>query len=106
MAQDPEREYEHDEDESVIDTSHDLDMVPLFSSATIDAEVEADMIRGILEANGIPSIVWRGTSIPPLGVEVQVPRSWVDEARRVIAEQEEAGPEAAAEGEAASEEGH
>ena len=88
-----------------MDTSHDLDMVPLFSSATIDAEVEADMILGILEANAIPAVVWRGTGIPPLGVEVQVPRSRLDEARRVIAEQVAAGPEAAAEGEAASEEG-
>lgn len=105
MAQDPEREYENSEEMGAVDPSHDLDMVPLFSSATIDAEVEADMIRGILDANGIPAIIWRGTGIPPLGVEVQVPRNRLDEARRVIAEQEAAGPEAAAEGEAASEEG-
>ena len=105
MAQDPEREDEQSGAEGEVDTSHDLDMVPLYSSATIDAEVEADMIRGILEANGIPAILWRGTGIPPLGVEVQVPRNRVEEARRVIAEQEAAGPEAAAEGEAASEEG-
>ncbi len=106
MAQDPEREYENSDDMGSVDPSHDLDMVPIFSSATIDAEVEADMIEGILESNGIPAVIWRGTGIPPLGVEVQVPRNRLEEARLAIAEQEAAGPEAAAEGEAASEEGH
>jgi hypothetical protein len=105
MAQDPEGEYENSEDKGAVDPSHDLDMVTLFSSATIDAEVEADMIQGILEANGIPAVIWRGTGIPPLGVEVQVPRNRLEEARRAVAEQEAAGPEAAEEGEAASEEG-
>jgi Putative prokaryotic signal transducing protein len=105
MAQDPEHDDEHFDDEGAVDISHDLDMVSLFRSATIDAEVEADMIQGILEANGIPAVVWRATGIPPLGVEVQVPRNRIEEARRVIAEQVAAGPEAAAEGEAASEEG-
>ena len=80
--------------EEPVDPSHDLDMVSLFSSQNFDAEMEADMIRGILEANGIPYIVVRAAGIPSLGFEVQVPR----------ASAEVAGPEAAAAAEAASEE--
>src|SRR3954453_5005808 len=103
MAQDPERDDEQREDERVVDTSHDLDMVPLYSSQTIDAEVEAEVIRGILEANGIPSIL-NQTAFPSFGFDIHVPRARADEARRIIAEQQAAGPEAAAEAEAASEE--
>ena len=103
MAQDPERDDEL-QDEGQIDPSHDLDMVPVYDSQTIDSEVEAEVIRGILEANNIPALLARNP-FPPLGFEVQVPRSRLDEAQRVIAAQEAAGPEAAAEAEAASEEG-
>jgi hypothetical protein len=104
MAQDPERE-EDQPVEGLVDTSHDLDMVSLFSSQTIEAEAEADVIRGILDANGIPTIVVRAMGLPSLGFEVQVPQGRLEEARRLIAEQQAAGPEAAAEAEAATEEG-
>ena len=103
MAQDPERDDEQMENESIVDTSHDLDMVPLYFSQSIEAEVEAELIRGILESNGIPASV-TGSTIPSLGFEIQVPRSRADEARRLVEEQRAAGPEAAAEAEAASEE--
>ncbi len=103
MAQDPERDDEL-QDEGLIDPSHDLDMVSVYDSQTIDSDVEAEVIRGIMEANGIPSILARNP-FPPLGLVVQVPRSRLDEAQRLIEEQEAAGPEAAAEAEAASEEG-
>src|SRR5215813_11374665 len=99
MAQDPERE------EDLIDPSHDLDMVPLFTSQTVDAEIEADVIRGILDANGIPSILVRAAGYPQFGFELRVPHAWVEEAQRLVAEQREAGPEAAAEAEAESERG-
>jgi hypothetical protein len=98
MAQDPEPE------EGQVDPSHDLDMVPLFTSQTVDAEMEADVIRGILESNGIPSVLQRAAQYPPLGFEVRVPRAYLEDAERLIAEQRAAGPEAAAEAEAASEE--
>ncbi len=103
MAQDPEHDDEL-QDEGLIDPSHELDMVPVYDSQTIDSDVEAEVIRGILEANGIPSILTR-TPYPPLGFGVQVPRSRLEEAQRLIEEQQAAGPEAAAEAEAASEEG-
>jgi hypothetical protein len=91
------------QDEGPVDTSHELDMVTLFSSQNVDAQMEVDMIHGILEANGIPSIVVRADQFPPLGFEVQVPRNSVGEAERLIEEARAAGPEAAAEAEAASE---
>ena len=97
MAQDPERE------ENQVDPSHDLDMVTLFSSSNIDAEMEVTAIHGMLEASGVPSMVVGAASIPSLEFQVQVPRSSLEMAERVLAEARAAGPEAAAEAEAASE---
>jgi hypothetical protein len=101
MAQDP----EDDEEQQNVDTSHSLDMVPLYNSLTVDADMEADVIRGVLESNGVPSIVVHADQFPPLGYEVQVPRARLEEARRLLAEAQAAGPEAAAEAEKASEQG-
>ena len=99
MAQDPE---EQDQDQPL--NTHALDMVALFDSSTVDAEMEADVIRGVLDTNGIPSVVRRGGPNLALGFQVLVPRGRVGEAQRLIAEAQAAGPEAAAEAEAASEE--
>jgi len=104
MAQDPDDDEEQ-QNGDVGDTSHALDMVTLYTSQAVDAEMEAEVIRGLLESNGVPSIVVRADQFPPLGFEVKVPRARLEEARRIIEEAEAAGPEAAAEGEAASEEG-
>ena len=103
MAQDPEDLDDLDRDQDQILTSHALDMVTLFSSATVTAEMEADMIRGLLETNGIPALVVRAAQYPVLGFQVKVPRGKVGEAERLIAEAQEAGPEAAAQAEAESE---
>ena len=94
MAQDPEVD---------IDPSSDLDAVPVFSSSNHDAEMEATNIRGLLESNGIDAIVVGPSVIPSLEFQVQVARSEAEEARRLIAEARAAGPEAAAEAEASSE---
>ena len=102
MAQDPERDDERPESGDV-DLSHDLDMEPLYFSQTIEADVEAEVIRGVLDANGIPAVV-SASPVPSLGFQIHVPKSRIDDARRVIAEQQAAGPEAAAEAEAATEE--
>jgi hypothetical protein len=96
MPQDPE-EYD-------IDPSHALDMVTLFSSPNHDAEIEANAIHGVLEANGIPSIVVGAPQIPSLEFQVQVPRSLLPDAQRVLDEARAAGPAAALEAEKASEE--
>ena len=94
MAQDPERD---------VDPSPDLDVVTLFSSSNTDAEMEAINIRSLLESNGIEAIVVGPRVLPSLEFQVQVPRAKAEEARRLIAEARAAGPAAAAEAEASSE---
>ena len=104
MAQDPEHDEEPISSEDTLDVSHDLDMVPVFSSTGVDAEVEGDLICGVLANTGIPA-VQSGSLFPNLGISVCVPRESLKEAQRLIAEAQAAGPEAAAEAERASEEG-
>lgn len=105
MAQDPEHD-EHDErpEESAeeLDPSQDLDMVTLYTATTIDSEMEAGLLSSLLESNGIPALVI-GSPLPNLGYQVQVPRRQAEEARRLLEEAQAAGPEAAAEAEAAGE---
>src|SRR5579871_521038 len=71
MAQDPESLQGPPEDDAV-DTSHGLDLATIYSSQGVDSEVEADIIRGIMESNGIPAIVVRAMGYPALGFEVRV----------------------------------
>jgi hypothetical protein len=85
------------------DASHELDLVPVFTSSNHDAEMEAVTIKGILEASDIPVILVGPSSIPSLEFQVQVPESRVVEARAVLAEARAAGPKAAMEAELASE---
>jgi hypothetical protein len=87
-----------------VDTSHDLDMVTLFSSSNHDAEMEANAIQALMEANGIPAIMVGTPQIPSLEFQVQVQKARLEEAERVLAEAREAGPAAAAEAEQATEE--
>jgi hypothetical protein len=101
MAQDP-QERKGGQGSAEVNLSHDLDMVSLFQSQTVDAELDADNIRGVLESNGIASVLER-TSFGSLGFEVFVARADLERAQALIAEALEAGPEAAAEGEADSE---
>lgn len=87
-----------------VDLSHELDMATVFSSDAYNAEMLATEIRSILEASGIPSVLVSGSPFPSLPFEVRVPRSRLEEARRVIRAAEEAGPAAAEEAERQSEE--
>ncbi len=100
MAQDPEREDELTGD---VDPSSDLDMVPLFSSSAIDAELEANNIHGILQANGVASVIVGASVLPILEFQVQVPRAQLQEAERLVEEARAAGPDAASEAESATE---
>jgi hypothetical protein len=83
----------------------ELEMVTLFSSSTHDAEMEADNVHRVLEANGIPSILVGPSVLPVVEFQVQVSRERAEEARRVVEEAQAAGPAAAAEAEAESETG-
>jgi hypothetical protein len=103
MAQDPERDEEQP-DEGSVDPSSALDMVTLFSSSAIDAEMEANNINGMLQASGIRSAIVGTSTLPVFAFQVQVPRENFEEAERLIEEARAAGPEAAAEAEAASDE--
>src|ERR1035441_10246320 len=98
MAQDPEREEEQ-QGGDVLLTSHALDMVTLWTSeaGTVNAEMEADMIRGVLESNDIPVMVVGASQYPNLGFEVKVPRGKLKEAEDLIAQAEAAGSDAATE---------
>jgi hypothetical protein len=82
--------------------SHALDMVTL-PSGSVSTEMEADMIRGVLDANGIPSLVVAAAEFPALGFEIKVPRGLLMEAEQLVAEALAAGPQAAAEAEAETE---
>ena len=107
MAQDPESDEPGEQAgkrTEGVNPSHDLDMVTLYTATTIDSEMEAGALSSLLESNGIPALVI-GSPFPALGYQVQVPRERAEEARRLIEEAEAAGPEAASEAEAASEEG-
>jgi hypothetical protein len=97
MAQDPDREDE------VGTPSHALDMVRMWNSTAITAEVEADMIKGVLESNGIPAMIVGAAQYPNLGFEVKVPRGRLKEAEELVEQAQEGGPQAAAEAEAESE---
>jgi len=87
------------------DASHEMDMVILFSSSNYDAEMEATAIHSLLESNGIQSILMEPGPFPVLEYEVRVPKEHLEEAQRILAEAQAAGPAAAAEAEAAGEEG-
>jgi hypothetical protein len=89
--------------ETIEDSSHDMDMVPLFSETGALAEMEALAVQGILEANGIPFTVFGNSSLPVTEFSVNVPQSRLEEARRVLAEAQADGPAAAEEGERQSE---
>jgi hypothetical protein len=102
MAQDPE-ELDDKPDPVEVNLSHDLDTVSFFQSQTVDAELDADNIHGVLESSGISSVV-RRTPYPTLGVEVLVARADLERSQALVAEALAAGPDAAAEAEAASEE--
>jgi len=91
MAQDP-------AEDEVLNT-HALDMVTL-PNGSVTSESEADMIRGILDSNGIPSMVVSAPEIPSLGFDVKVPRGRLTEAERLVEEARAHGPSAAAEAEA------
>ncbi len=86
-----------------LDTSEDLDLVTVFYSEEHDAQLRAQLIRGLLEAGGVPTVVVDTSPLPNLPSEVRVPKVRLEEALRLIAESEAAGPRAADEAEELSE---
>ncbi len=86
-----------EEVERPLDTSHELDLVTVFSSDAHNAEMEAAAVESLLAANGIPALLVSPGPIPSLPYEVRVPRVRLEEARQIIQAAREAGPQAAEE---------
>jgi len=82
------------------------EMATLFSSMNHDAEMEAMALHGLLEANGIESFVVGPSTIPSVEFQVQVLRSRLEEAEKVMNDARAAGTSAAEEAEAAQEAGN
>lgn len=83
--------------------SSDLDLVTVFDSNGLTAEMETMEIQAILEANGIPAVTVSTSMIPSLPYEVRVPKEHAEQALILIAEAQAAGPSAADEAEQAGE---
>lgn len=86
-----------------VDPSEDLDLVTVFDSEAHTSQMEAQFVRGILEAGGIAAVIVGNTTLPNLPFEVRVPKVQAEEALRLIAESEAAGPWGADEAEQATE---
>jgi hypothetical protein len=98
MAQDPDRYADSD----VVRNTHALDMV-ILPGGRVSTESEADMIRGVLDVNEIPSIMVTAPQTPNFGFMIKVPRGLVVQAEEAVAAALAAGPEGAAEAEAETE---
>ncbi len=98
-------QIQNDVNPGAVDLSHELDMVPVFVSAELNAEMIAAEVRGILEAQGIPAVIVSGSVFPSLPCAVRVPSAQLEEARSAIATATAAGPAAAEEAERELEEG-
>lgn len=85
------------------DPSRELDMVTVRRTMGTTGEMEALAIRGILDSNGISSIIVGNSTLPNLSFFVRVSRADLERARTLIAEAEAAGPAAALEAELESE---
>jgi hypothetical protein len=91
------------DDLPTVNTSRELDMVPVFISNKNDAEMECMAIEGLLKTSGIDSMIVASSPLPSLAAEVRVPRQQLDEARRIIDEAQRTGPSDAEAAEAESE---
>ena len=94
MAQDP--------NENTVLNTHALDMI-ILPGGRVSTEMEADMIRGVLDVNEIPSVLVTAPQTPNFGFMIKVPRGMVKQAEDAVAAALAAGPEGAAEAEAETE---
>ena len=79
-----------------VDPSHDLDLVPIYSSGTpIVGTLEIMGIKALLEANGIPAISTGDSVQPELPATLSVPSEYLDQAQKLLAEAQSGGSAAA-----------
>ncbi len=86
-----------------LDTSEEFDLVTVLRAEEHDAPSEIQVIRGLLEAGGVPCVVVGGPEFPNLPCEIRVPKARVEEALLLIAESQAVGPRGAEEAEASTE---
>jgi hypothetical protein len=84
-------------------TRPDESMTAVFSSSNHDAEMEAMAVKGVLDANDIPSILVGPHILPNLEFQVQVPRHLLAQAEQLLRDARQDGRRAADEGEALTE---
>ncbi len=80
------------------------EMEAVFSSSNHDGEMEAMTIKAMLEASDVPAMVVGPSVLPNLEFQVQVSKELAGKAQTLITEARAAGPSAAAEAEALTEE--
>ncbi len=83
-------------------TDH-LDLETISSHSGVTAEMEAMSVKGLLEASGIEAVIIGDAVLPNFPFEVRVAGDRAEEARRLVADAEAAGPAAAEEAERAGE---
>ena len=80
------------------DPSRELDMVTVRRTMGTTGEIQALAIKGVLDSEGISSIIVGTSTMPNLSFFVRVSRADLERAQAMIAEAEAAGPAAAVEG--------
>ncbi len=81
-----------------LNESHDLDLVTVFNQpAGASQESEAMIIKGLLESNGIYAVITEGAMLPNTSAQVRVAKDQEQEARRILAEAQASGAQAAEE---------
>jgi hypothetical protein len=97
-------EYSGDNEVAVTgDVSHQMDLATVFESQGAEGEMEAMAVHGVLTANGIDALLIGSSPMPNFPFLVKVPQESQEEAVRLIAEAQAAGPAAADEAEQAGE---
>lgn len=94
-------EFSPDAELTDVDPSDALDLVAVFHSS--DSRMEALAVKSLLESNGVSAFLSGDARLPNLPEEVRVAREQATRAKRLIAAAVAAGPAAADEAEASSE---
>lgn len=77
------------------DPSHELDLVTVFEPAGAEAEMEAENVKGLLEAAGIEAVLVGDTRLPNFPFAVRVSRADAENARNLIEQATQIGSAAA-----------
>jgi hypothetical protein len=78
-----------------VDPSHELDTLAVAVTHGSSGEMQALAIQGVLDANGINSVLVGATTLPNLSFQVRVAAADLEKAQAAIAEAEAAGSAAA-----------